>query len=84
MSKEDKKKDFIFEHELVPEHSVLSKKEVGELLERYRIKSHQLPFIRLSDPAVVAVDAKPGDILKIVRKSSTAGETVVYRYVVED
>jgi DNA-directed RNA polymerase subunit H len=53
-------------------------------LERYRIKPYQLPFIRVSDPAVVAVEAKAGDILKIVRKSSTAGETVVYRYVVED
>jgi len=84
LSKEVKKKDFIFEHELVPEHSILSKKELGELLQRYRIKPYQLPFIRVSDPTVVAVDAKPGDILKIVRKSSTAGETVVYRYVVED
>jgi DNA-directed RNA polymerase subunit H len=84
LNKEVKKRDFIFEHELVPEHSVLSKKEASELLERYRIKPHQLPFIRISDPAVVAVGAKAGDILKITRKSSTAGEAIAYRYVVED
>ncbi|MGQ9543648.1 MAG: DNA-directed RNA polymerase subunit H [Candidatus Bathyarchaeia archaeon] len=79
-----KKRDFIFEHELVPKHMVLSKKEVEEVLERYHIEPYQLPYIRASDPAVVAIDAKPGDIVKIVRRSSTAGETVVYRYVVED
>ncbi len=84
MSKETKKKDFIFEHELVPQHIILSKKEVGELLERYHIKPYQLPYIRASDPAAVTIEAKPGDILKIVRRSSTAGEVVVYRYVVED
>ena len=28
-------------------------------------------------------DAKPGDIVKIIRKSSTASEVVVYRYVID-
>lgn len=84
MSREIKKRDFIFEHELVPKHTILSKEEAEEVLERYHIKPYQLPYIRASDPAAVAIDAKPGDIVKIVRKSSTAGEIVVYRYVVED
>ncbi|MBS7623372.1 DNA-directed RNA polymerase subunit H [Candidatus Bathyarchaeota archaeon] len=74
----------MFEHELVPEHFILSKKEACELLEKYRIKPHQLPFIRASDPAAVAIGAKAGDILRITRRSSTAGEATVYRYVVED
>jgi DNA-directed RNA polymerase subunit H len=69
LTKEIKKKDFTFEHELVPQHTILS---------------NQLPSIRASDPAVLAIEAKPGDVLKIVRRSSTAGEIVVYRHVVED
>lgn len=88
MSKEIKKKDGIlehlFEHELVPKHSILPKKDVEELLKKYHIKSYQLPYIRVSDPAALAIGAKPGDVLKIVRTSSTAGETVIYRYVVEE
>lgn len=84
MTKEIKKKDFTFEHELVPQHTILSKKEIEELLAKYRIKPYQLPSIRASDPAVLAIEAKPGDVLKIVRRSSTAGEIVVYRHVVED
>ncbi len=35
-----------------------------------------------NDPLAQSAGAKPGDILKIVRESPTAGETVVYRLVV--
>jgi DNA-directed RNA polymerase subunit H len=71
------------EHVLVPKHEVLSKDEVKEVLERFRISPEQLPLIKVSDPAAKAVGAKVGDILKITRKSLTAGKAVVYRYVVE-
>jgi len=83
--KEEKKKEFnIFKHELVPKHVVLNKKEVEEILEKYHIRAYQLPYIKASDPAVQAIEAKPGDVLKIMRRSSTAGEVAVYRYVIED
>ncbi|MDH5461481.1 MAG: DNA-directed RNA polymerase subunit H, partial [Candidatus Bathyarchaeota archaeon] len=39
--------------------------------------------IKASDPAVIAIGAKSGDIVRIVRKSPTAGEYIAYRYVVE-
>ena len=85
MVKEERKKEFnIFKHELVPKHAVLNKKEVEEILGKYHIRAYQLPYIKASDPAVQTIQAKPGDILKIVRRSSTAGEVVVYRYVIED
>ncbi|MDI6642693.1 MAG: DNA-directed RNA polymerase subunit H [Candidatus Hodarchaeaceae archaeon] len=70
-------------HALVPKHEVLSKKEVEELLKQYKIHTHQLPLIKSSDPAAKAIGAKPGDVLKITRKSQTAGEAVFYRYVIE-
>ncbi len=73
----------IFSHELVPEHRVLSPEEAREVLERYRVEPHQLPWIRASDPAVIAIGAEPGDIIEIRRKSATAGEAIFYRYVVE-
>lgn len=72
----------IFKHELVPKHEILPPEEAKRLLEKYRVKPHQLPHIRASDTAVIAIGAKLGDILKITRKSETAGKYVSYRYVI--
>ncbi len=73
----------IFEHQFVPKHELLSKREAEELMREFHIRPYQLPYIRLSDPAAEALGAKVADILRITRKSATAGEVVVYRYVVE-
>jgi DNA-directed RNA polymerase subunit H len=73
----------IFEHALVPFHEILTEKEKNQLLAQYKVKPYQMPQIKSGDPAVKAIGAKPGDILKITRKSTTAGEHVTYRYVVE-
>jgi len=73
----------IFEHALVPFHEILSEKEKNALLAQYKVKPYQMPQIKSGDPAVKAIGAKPGDILKITRKSTTAGEHITYRYVVE-
>ncbi len=73
----------IFEHALVPFHEILSEKEKNQLLAQFKVKPYQMPQIKSGDPAVKAIGAKPGDILKITRKSTTAGEHITYRYVVE-
>ena len=72
----------LFDHFLVPEHRVISEEEREELLTKYKVRPHQLPKIKASDPAIIAIGAKPGDIVKIVRESPTAGKYVSYRYVV--
>jgi DNA-directed RNA polymerase subunit H len=83
MVKNEKKKVVnVFVHELVPKHEILSKKEAEEVLQKYHLKPHQLPYIKLSDPAVAALGAKPGDIVSVERKSSTAGQYFSYRYVI--
>ena len=78
------KKDLskILEHELVPKHEVVSLEEGIEILRKYGIRPEQLPWIKASDPVVRAIGARPGDIIRIVRRSPTGGEIVVYRYVV--
>ncbi len=85
MSKSDLKNRVfnLFDHELVPKHEILSSKDIKELLEKYHIRPYQIPYIRVSDPAVKWIGAKPGDILKITRKSRTAGSSIAYKYVVE-
>mgnify|MGYP001031569642 CR=1 FL=1 len=73
----------LFEHKLLPKHEILTEKEREQILSQYRVQPYQLPQIKASDPAVKAIDAKPGDVLRVIRKSSTAGEHIAYRYVVE-
>lgn len=73
----------IFEHALVPFHESLTEKEKNQLLAQFKVKPYQMPQVKSGDPAVKAIGAKPGDILKITRKSVTAGEHITYRYVVE-
>lgn len=70
-------------HVLVPKHEILPKDKVEELLDRYKITLHQLPLIKSSDPAVREIGGKPGDVIKIIRNSPTAGKAVAYRYVIE-
>lgn len=73
----------IFEHALVPRHEILTTQERADLLSKYKVKPYQMPQVTSTDPAVKAIGAKPGDVLRIIRKSSTAGEHIAYRYVVE-
>jgi len=61
---------------------LIPKEEAKALMRQLRLRPWQLPWIRASDPLAKSVGAKPGDVLKIVRDSPTAGEAVVYRLVV--
>jgi DNA-directed RNA polymerase subunit H len=72
----------ILEHELVPKHKILSEKEKENVLKKYRATLRQLPRILSSDPVVKAIGAKPGDVIKIIRKSPVSGESIYYRVVV--
>ncbi len=73
----------IFTHELVPLHEILPPEEREKLLATYHVEPYQLPKIKTSDPAVKAIGARAGDIVRIIRKSETAGKYVAFRYVVE-
>ena len=71
-------------HILVPKHVKLSDTETKKLLEKYNITAKELPKILIIDPVAVELNAKAGDIIKIPRKSRTAGETVYYREVIHE
>lgn len=74
----------ITQHFLVPKHEILSEEEKQELLKKYNIKLEDLPKIKITDPAIKHLNPKPGDIVRIIRKSPTAGTSVYYRVVIEE
>ena len=71
------------DHDLVPLHEIMAKADAEAVMERYHCKPTEMPLIYATDPAIVKLGVKPGDLIKITRRSSTAGESIYYRYVVE-
>jgi DNA-directed RNA polymerase subunit H len=71
------------DHVYVPKHEIMTKKEAEEILKKYNCKPTELPLIFVTDPAIMGLGVKPGDMIKITRKSPTAGQSNYYRYVVE-
>ncbi|MBD3350639.1 MAG: DNA-directed RNA polymerase subunit H [Candidatus Lokiarchaeota archaeon] len=74
----------VLEHEIVPKHKILTKRETDELLKKYSIKLINLPRIYSNDPVVEMIGARYGDVIKIIRKSQTTVDTVeTYRFVMK-
>lgn len=79
----------VLNHELVPKHILLSEEEEKRVLEKLNIPKYSLPKIKKSDAAIKALERsnkeeiQPGRIVKIIRKSETAGEFEAYRLVTE-
>ena len=79
----------VLEHELVPEHYLVPADEEEEILKSLGVKKENLPKIRKSDPVLRILERKYGhipigSIIKIVRKSPTAGRMITYRVVIRD
>lgn len=79
----EKKVVKVTNHIYQPKHEILSKEEAEQVLKKFNVRTNQLPYIMANDKGLEDLDVRPGDILRITRKSPTAGESVYYRYVVE-
>jgi DNA-directed RNA polymerase subunit H (RpoH/RPB5) len=70
----------ILEHSLVPEHRVMQKSEIVELMKKYNVSSIlELPDISRFDPVAQAICLRPGQICHIIRPSKTSIQTDFYR-----
>lgn len=77
----------VLEHELVPEHYLLSKEEEEKVLRSMKITRDQLPKIRRGDAAIKVLEniygpIEEGRVIKVVRRSPTSEMFVAYRLVV--
>jgi DNA-directed RNA polymerase subunit H len=77
----------VLEHQLVPEHHLLSNEESQKVLGELRITKDQLPKIRRSDPVIQVLERihgpiDEGRIIRVVRVSTTAGVSQAYRLVI--
>ena len=70
-------------HFLIPKHELLTREESQQILAKSNAKPGQFPYILATDPLAKEIGAKPGDFVRITRKSETAGSSMYYRYVVE-
>jgi DNA-directed RNA polymerase subunit H len=83
LARKKSKKYDVLAHELVPNHSILTREETKEVLKKYAIRLVDLPRIFEDDPACIAVGGKEGDVVKITRKSDTMVDEIdTYRFVV--
>ena len=70
------------EHKMVPRHEILNEEELKKILSEYNIEKEQLPKIKEADPAAREIQAKIGDVVRIIRESPTAGKAIFYRLVI--
>lgn len=69
-------------HALIPEHEIVPQDQVPEVLSKHGLKLEKFPRILAEDPAIEGLDAVKGDLIKINRKSATAGRVTYFRVVV--
>jgi DNA-directed RNA polymerase subunit H (RpoH/RPB5) len=72
----------IIDNNLVPKHIVLSDKEANDILTEYQINKDNLSRIFTNDRIAKYYNMKPGQIVKIIRPSITAGNEIIYRICV--
>ena len=70
----------ILDHVLVPNHRVMKKSEVSEIMKKYNISDmSQFPDISRFDPVAQVIGLRPGQVCEITRSSKTAIESKYYR-----
>ena len=70
-----------FDHHLVQLHEIMSKEEVDEVLEWFRMDVNDLPKIKKSERMMIWLNPNIGDIIRISGTGDT-GDVISYRLVI--
>ena len=71
----------ILKHSYVPKNTLLTREQKKMLLDKLRLKEHQLPKILKTDPVAKIFGAKKGDVFMIERPSETVQISLYFRIV---
>jgi DNA-directed RNA polymerase subunit H len=73
-------------HRMAMPHRILNEDERKKVFEEYKISNpeSQLPSIDSQDTMIKWIGAIPGDVIEVIRHSDSAGQSLYYRYCVED
>ena len=69
-------------HDYVPLHEVLGEKEAVEALKKFGLEKQNLPRILVTDPQVVKLGARSGQVVRIHRNDN-GNKYFYYRLVVD-
>lgn len=73
-------------HRMAMPHRILNEDEKQKMFEEYKVSNpeNQLPWIDSQDTMIKFIGAIPGDVIEVLRHSDSAGQSLYYRYCVED
>jgi DNA-directed RNA polymerase subunit H (RpoH/RPB5) len=64
--------------QIVPRHEIARPAELQAFLARERLALRDLPMVASSNPPVVWIGGRPGQVVRIQHPSETAGEAYIY------
>ena len=74
----------VMDHVHQPRFTVVDEREVAGIVQAYNMRNKvEMPRILTSDPVAMYLALKPGQVVRIERKSPSAGESVFWRMCVE-
>ncbi len=72
----------LVEHVCSPNYEILNKDETEKFLSSYQVTKRNLCKMDISDPASKYLYVKKGQIVRIIRNSELAGQTIGYRVII--
>lgn len=71
----------LMDNENVPFHEIVPVTEANDILAKLGVQRDQMPILLADDPVCQELQARRGDLIRIYRKSPTAGISIYYRVV---
>ena len=65
------------DHVYVPKHEIMNKKDAQKVLDEFNCKPTELPLIFVTDPAILGLGVKPGDMIRITRIETSFDFTIL-------